>query len=220
MGYDDERVHGECEARDSRPTIPLRETVGVKRGEHKPPTCEHDEWRFAGADPRRGGAKWWCPTGECYPASRWVKADRLHPLSRVSRSAGSRSVEREFGRLKMSGRYRSACVGSSGFGSMPTSRSSPSRLSAQSGASGTARGRALGPPVWVGLAFLRRFTRGLRRGLRLWRKLAASEREALDTYSRDRPIPAFLLLGCPNRSCVGCRKAFALLDCFLVRHNS
>lgn len=28
--------------------IPLRETASVKRGEHKPPTCEHDEWKFEG----------------------------------------------------------------------------------------------------------------------------------------------------------------------------
>ena len=30
MGYDNERVYGECEDRDSRPIIALRETVGVK----------------------------------------------------------------------------------------------------------------------------------------------------------------------------------------------
>jgi hypothetical protein len=106
MGYDNERVYGECEDRDSRPIIPLRETVGVKRGEHKPPTCEHGEWRFAGADPRRGLAKWRCPTGGCFPASRWVKAGRLHPLiPRESKRwkslyRGRASVEREFGRLK------------------------------------------------------------------------------------------------------------------------
>jgi hypothetical protein len=46
------------------------------------------------------------PTGECKPASRWVKADRLHPLipretersRKLYRSRGA--VEREFGRLK------------------------------------------------------------------------------------------------------------------------
>ncbi len=106
MGYDNERVYGECEDRDSRPIIPLRETVAVKRGAHKPPTCEHGEWRFAGADPQRKAAKWRCPTGECYPRSRWIKADRLHPL--VPRGSkrwkslyrGRAAVEREFGRLK------------------------------------------------------------------------------------------------------------------------
>jgi len=32
MGYDNERVYGECEERNSRPIIPLRETPAVKRG--------------------------------------------------------------------------------------------------------------------------------------------------------------------------------------------
>ena len=63
-----------------RPIIPLRQTPGVKLGQHKPPTCEHGEWRFAGSDSKRGASKWRSPTGECKPASVWVKADRLHPL--------------------------------------------------------------------------------------------------------------------------------------------
>jgi hypothetical protein len=47
-----------------------------------------------------------CPTGECKPASVWVKADRLHPLipRETLRSRGlykkRGAVEREFGRLK------------------------------------------------------------------------------------------------------------------------
>ena len=46
-----------------------------------------------------------CPTGECRPAPRWVKADRLHPLipretERSRKLYRSRGVEREFGRLK------------------------------------------------------------------------------------------------------------------------
>jgi hypothetical protein len=56
-------------AREMRPIIPLRQTPGVKRGDHKPPTCDHGEWRFAGADDKRKAAKWRCPTGECKPAS-------------------------------------------------------------------------------------------------------------------------------------------------------
>ena len=106
MGYDNGRVYDECEDRDARPIIPLRETPAVKRGENRPPTCEHGEWRFAGSDASRGAAKWRCPTGECDPRSRWVKASRLHPL--VPRESkrwkslyrGRGSVEREFGRLK------------------------------------------------------------------------------------------------------------------------
>ena len=63
-------------------------------------------WRFAGPDAERGATKWRCPTGECKPASRWVKADRLHPLipretQRWGRLYADRSaVERAFGRAK------------------------------------------------------------------------------------------------------------------------
>ncbi|MEA2493767.1 MAG: hypothetical protein QOJ29_1678 [Thermoleophilaceae bacterium] len=105
-GYDNERVYGECAERGTVAVIPLRETPAVKRGEHKPPTCEHGEWRFAGADYKRQATKWRCPTGECKPASRWIKAARLHPLipresprfRKLYKDRGS--VEREFGRLK------------------------------------------------------------------------------------------------------------------------
>ncbi len=106
MGYDNERVYGECEHRDSRPIIPLRDTPAVKAGKAGPPTCEHGEWRFAGAATGRGATKWRCPTGSCTPLSRWVKADRLHPLiPRESKRwkslyRGRAAVEREFGRLK------------------------------------------------------------------------------------------------------------------------
>jgi hypothetical protein len=63
-------------------------------------------WRFAGSDSKRQTSKWRCPTGECKPASVWVKADRLHPL--LPRETprfrklykGRAAVEREFGRLK------------------------------------------------------------------------------------------------------------------------
>jgi len=106
MAYDNGPIYEDCEAHGCRPIIPLRETVGVKRGEHKPPTCEHGEWRFAGSDYERKASKWRCPTGECKPASRWIKADRLHPL--IPRQSprwwklykGRAAVEREFGRLK------------------------------------------------------------------------------------------------------------------------
>ncbi|MBA3420587.1 MAG: transposase [Thermoleophilaceae bacterium] len=106
MGYDNERVYGECEDRDSRPIIPLRDTPGVKRGDHRPPECDHGTSTFAGSDPSRGASKWCCPTSVCEPERRWVKADRLHPLiPRESKRwkslyRGRASVEREFGRLK------------------------------------------------------------------------------------------------------------------------
>jgi Transposase DDE domain len=86
--------------------IPLKKTPAVERGEHKPPTCEHGVWTFAGADFKRNMAKWRCPTGECKPGSIWRKASRLHPLiPRESKRFGDlyrarSAVEREFGRLK------------------------------------------------------------------------------------------------------------------------
>lgn len=78
----------------------------MKAGKHKPPTCEHGTWTFAGSDAKRGASKWRCPSGACKPASVWVKADRLHPL--VPRTtdrwrslyAERVTVEREFGYLK------------------------------------------------------------------------------------------------------------------------
>jgi IS5 family transposase len=105
-GYDIERVYRECAERGVAPIIPIRETPAVKRGDHKPPTCEHGEWRFAGADYQRQASKWRWPTGECQPASTWVTASRLHPLipretPRFKKLYHQRgAVEREFGRLK------------------------------------------------------------------------------------------------------------------------
>src|SRR5204863_8595679 len=70
------------------------------------PRSEHGDWRFAGSDFKRQTSKWRCPRGECKPTSRWIKADRIHPL--VPRETprwwklykGRAAVEREFGRLK------------------------------------------------------------------------------------------------------------------------
>jgi hypothetical protein len=84
----------------------LRKTERVKRAEHKPPTCEHGEWTFAGAEAQGDQMALPHPAGEGQPASRWVKADRLHPLiprttERSRKLYRSRAaVEREFGRLK------------------------------------------------------------------------------------------------------------------------
>ena len=78
----------------------------MKRGWHRPPECEHGAWTFAGADFKRKATKWRCPTGQCLPASRWVRANRLIPLipreTKRWRSLyhGRAAVEREFGRLK------------------------------------------------------------------------------------------------------------------------
>lgn len=105
-GYDVGPVYEDCAERDCLPIIPLRETPGVKRGDHLPPECKHGTWKFAGSDRKRGASKWRCPTGECKPASTWVAAHRLHPLvpRETKRWKGlyriRASVEREFGRLK------------------------------------------------------------------------------------------------------------------------
>jgi len=105
-GYDGQPMHDECESRGIRPVIALKETPAVKAGKHKPPACEHGTWAFAGADAKRGASKWRCPTGECLPASVWIKADRLHPLiphgtDRWKALYRQRTaVERGFGRLK------------------------------------------------------------------------------------------------------------------------
>jgi hypothetical protein len=105
-GYDNGSVYEACEHRGIRPIIPLRETPAVKAGKAAPPECEHGSWTFAGSDAKRGASKWRCPTGECQPASAWVKADRLHTL--VPRSTRRWKdtykqrgcIERGFGRLK------------------------------------------------------------------------------------------------------------------------
>jgi len=78
--YDNGPIHDGCMDRDVFPITPLCMTPAVVRGDHKAPCCEHGEWTFAGADYTRKATKWRCPTGECTPASVWVKADRLHPL--------------------------------------------------------------------------------------------------------------------------------------------
>jgi transposase len=105
-GYDLSPIYNACEERNLRPIIPLRRTPDVQRGADQPPTCEHGTWRFAGSDSKRGASKWRCPTGDCKPASVWIKASRLHPL--IPRDTprwrllykGRAAVEREFGRLK------------------------------------------------------------------------------------------------------------------------
>lgn len=105
-GYDVNPVYELCAQRGIRPVISLRETPFVKAGKHLPRECEHGTWAFAGSDAKRGASKWRCPTGDCTPASEWVKADRLHPLiprttQRFRDLYHQRgTVEREFGRLK------------------------------------------------------------------------------------------------------------------------
>jgi Transposase DDE domain len=105
-GYDMTALYEGCEDRGIRPIMPLRLTPAVKAGADEPPKCEHGRWQFAGSDYKRKASKWRCPTGECKPASRWIKASRIHTLiprdsdrwRKLYKRRGS--VEREFGRLK------------------------------------------------------------------------------------------------------------------------
>jgi hypothetical protein len=105
-GYDAAVIYDGCESRGIRPVVPLRETPFVKQGKAAPPKCGHGVWTFAGSDVKRGAAKYRCPTGECSPASVWIKADRLQTL--IPRESarwkdlycGRVAVERDFGRLK------------------------------------------------------------------------------------------------------------------------
>ena len=110
-----------------RPIIPLTKSPGVKRGDHKTPTCKHGAWRFAGSDSIRRASKWRCPTGECKPASTWIKAERMFPL--IPRdtprwkapTAAALLSSASSGGSSMSGRSpRSASVGWIGYGSTPT----------------------------------------------------------------------------------------------------
>jgi IS5 family transposase len=105
-GYDGSAIYEGCEKKDIRPIVPLMKTIAVKRGDHKPPCCEHGEWKFVGADHSRKATKWRCPTGECATKSKWIKASRLHTLIPRSTPRWKKlyrtraAVEREFGRLK------------------------------------------------------------------------------------------------------------------------
>jgi hypothetical protein len=111
-GYDTGPIHDGCEERGCRPVVSLKKTSAVRKGKHRPPTCEHGEWMFAGADFKRKRTKWRCPSGECEPKSLWRKASRLHPLiPRESKRFGDlyrgrAAVEREFAALE--GRLRFA----------------------------------------------------------------------------------------------------------------
>lgn len=105
-GYDAQPVYDDLLARSIRPVIALVGTARVLRGEHKPPTCEHGEWTFGGADDERQATQWRCPAKACKPASVWIKYDRLHPPIPHGTDRwkalyrGRTSVERAFGRLK------------------------------------------------------------------------------------------------------------------------
>ena len=122
------RIYDGCEDRDCRPIIPLRKTPAVLKSDHKPPTCEHGTWTFAGADDQRKAMKWRARPA-CKPASRSVKADRLaapagparvEPLDRPEPGPKALSSASS-GDSRTSGRcLRSASVGWIGCGCTPT----------------------------------------------------------------------------------------------------
>jgi IS5 family transposase len=103
-GYDTGPIHDGCMDSGVCPVTALVNSGRVKRGLHKPPTCEHGEMTFAGADRQRRATQWHCATGDC--ASVWIAADRLHPLipreSERSRMLYRKrgAVERTFAHLK------------------------------------------------------------------------------------------------------------------------
>jgi hypothetical protein len=82
-GYDVGPIHEACEDRGCRPIIPLRETLAVRRGDHKPPCCEHGEWRFRA--PTRSAVR---ASGAARPATASPRADgsRLISSTRCSRA--------------------------------------------------------------------------------------------------------------------------------------
>jgi hypothetical protein len=104
-GYDARHVYEGCEDRDVRPIIPLTKSPGVKRGDHKTPTCEHGAWRFAGADYNQGDQVA-LPDRRLQARVRLIKAERMFlmiPRDTPRFTALYRrraAVEREFGRLK------------------------------------------------------------------------------------------------------------------------
>lgn len=91
-GYDGSGIYAACESRDLRPIIPLKLTVNVVNGLHKPPSCPHGVWTFAGSDTKRGASKWRCPTGKCTPARCGSRPTGCTPSSPAPPTAGRRST--------------------------------------------------------------------------------------------------------------------------------
>ena len=68
-GYDLNFVYEACETAGAVPIIPLRETLAVKRGEHRPPECEHGTWVFAGSDASCRGSARFCSSRPAHTSS-------------------------------------------------------------------------------------------------------------------------------------------------------
>src|SRR3954447_10892626 len=72
-GYDIERVYGECTERGVAPVIPAARDHRRQARRAQTATLRARRVTVRGADYNRQAAKWRCPTGECQPASGWVK---------------------------------------------------------------------------------------------------------------------------------------------------
>jgi hypothetical protein len=126
-GYDSGPIRDGCMERGLCPVTALVRSGRVKRGEHKPPTCEHGQWTFAGADSsarRRSGAARPAsalppPCGSrptaCTRSFRARQSVRASSTAVVARSSGSSDASSTNGRC-----CRSACAGLSASGYTPT----------------------------------------------------------------------------------------------------
>jgi hypothetical protein len=156
-GYDNAPFHDGCMDRGIAPVTPLRERPTVVRGEHKPPTCEHREWTFAGADYKRRAAKWRCPTGECQPEVALGQGRPAAPADPAGDGALREAVpltRRRRARVRAAqARMGAIAVARPWTGSRSAARRpddpSQARLRSESSASRTPRGLAA-PPTRVG----------------------------------------------------------------------
>jgi Transposase DDE domain len=78
-GYGARFIYEGCEDRDVRPIIPLTKSPGVKRGDHKTPTCEHGERTQRDGSSLRPCSRWWDashdPLGEAWPQARRLSSE-------------------------------------------------------------------------------------------------------------------------------------------------
>ena len=101
-GYDVNAIYRECEERNVRPIIPLRQTVNVVNGLHKPPRCQHGTWTFAGPDTKRGASNVALPDR---PVPARVRLDQgrpaAHPRPTRHRAVGSALPAARRGRARV-----------------------------------------------------------------------------------------------------------------------
>jgi Transposase DDE domain len=91
-GYDTGPIHDGCMDGDVCPVTALVKSERVKRGEHKPPTCEHGTWTFAGADYKRRATKWRCRLASASPRQRGSRLIGCTRSSRAPRNAHASST--------------------------------------------------------------------------------------------------------------------------------